>query len=383
MQTLKLYETDAYIADFSADVISCDKNGKTYDVILDKTAFFPEGGGQPADTGSIDGVKVVDVQIKDGIIIHKTVSPVSSGNVSCCIDWDVRYRRMQNHTGEHLLSGIAHKMYGCTNVGFHMGNEITVDFDKELTSEEISTIETEANKAIYKNVSVKAEFPPEDVLKNLDYRSKLELTENIRIVTIDGYDTCACCAPHVNKTGEIGLIKVLSSMRHRGGVRLQILCGSDAFRDYCVKTDNLYEIAVKLCAKHNQELSAFNKLCEENENLKQKNLFLTNELISVKISNPHKYNEIVTYFETNPDMLFIRNLALESAKNNSGITAVFSGKDSNYKFAFASSDIGVKNIGEQFRAALSAKGGGSDELIQGNVSATKETIIDFLSKVKI
>ncbi len=383
MQTIKLYESDAYIKDFFADVISCNKNGKTYDVILDKTAFFPEGGGQSADAGIIDGVKVADVQIKDGIIIHKTVSPVAVGNVSCSIDWDVRYRRMQNHTGEHLLSGIAHKMYGCTNVGFHMGNEITVDFDKELTEEEISTIETQANRAIYENVAVKAEFPSENVLKTLDYRSKLELNENIRIVTIDGYDTCACCAPHVKSTGEIGLIKVLSSMRHRGGIRLQILCGFDAFRDYCIKADNLYEIAVRLCAKHNQELNAFNKLCEENENLKQKNLFLTNELISVKISNPLKYNNIATYFETNPDMLFIRNLALESAKINSGITAVFSGKDSNYKFAFASSDSSVKSIGDQFRSDLKAKGGGSDELIQGNVSSTKETLIDFLNKVKI
>lgn len=383
MQTLKLYETDAYIADFTANVLSCEKNGKTYDVVLDQTAFFPEGGGQPADSGCINGVKVVDVQINNGIIIHKTTSPVSDTSVSCAIDWDTRFRRMQNHTGEHLLSGIAHQMYGCTNVGFHMGNEVTVDFDKELTEEEITTIELKANEAIYKNVSVKAEFPSEDELKSLDYRSKLELTENVRIVTIDGFDTCACCAPHVSRTGEIGIVKVLSSMRHRGGVRLQILCGLDAFNDYCIKSDNLYEIAVKLCAKHNQELPAFNKLCEENNELKQKNISLANELISVKISNPSKYNNITTYFETNPDMQFIRNLALESAKANSGISAVFSGKDSSYKFALASSDSSVKPFGEKFRTELSAKGGGSDELIQGNISATKESIIEFLEKVII
>ena len=380
MQTLKLYEIDAYIADFTANVLSCEKSGKTYDVILDKTAFFPEGGGQPADTGCIDGIKVVDVQIKDGIIIHKTVSPVSTASVSCKLDWDIRFRRMQNHTGEHLLSGIAHELYGCTNVGFHMGNEITVDFDKELTDEEISLIEIKANEAIYKNVSVKADFPSEDALKSLEYRSKLDLTENVRIVTIDGFDVCACCAPHVSKTGEVGIVKVLSSMRHRGGVRLQILCGYDAFRDYCIKADNLYEIAVKLCAKHNQELSAFNKLCEENNELKQKNISLANELIAVKICNPHKYNGIATYFETNQDMQFIRNLALESTKINSGITAVFSGKDTNYKFALASSDTSVKPLGDLFRAELSAKGGGSDELIQGNVSATQESIIEILKR---
>lgn len=383
MQTLKLYETDAYIADFTANVLNCEKNGKTYDVILDKTAFFPEGGGQPADTGYIDGVKVVDVQIKDGVVIHKTVSPVSADSVTCKLDWNVRFRRMQNHTGEHLLSGIAHELYGCTNVGFHMGNEVTVDFDKELSNEEIALIELKANEAIYKNVSVKAEFPSEETLRNLEYRSKLDLIENVRIVTIDGFDICACCAPHVSRTGEIGIVKVLSSMRHRGGIRLQILCGLDAFRDYCIKTDNLYEIAVKLCAKHNQELSAFNKLCEENSELKQKNISLANELISVKISNPLKYNNIVTFFETNPDMQYIRNLALESSKYNSGITAVFSGKDSNYKFALASADRSVKPYGDLLRAELAAKGGGSDELIQGNISATKESIIEFMNKVTI
>lgn len=383
MQTLKLYETDSYIADFTAEVLSCEKNSKTYDVILDKTAFFPEGGGQSADIGSINGIPVIDVQIKDGVIIHKTKSSVDPGTACCKLDWNIRFRRMQNHTGEHLLSGIAHEMFGCTNVGFHMGNEITVDFDVELTREQIDIIELEANKAIYKNVPVSVDFPAEDILDSLDYRSKLELTEDVRIVTIEGYDVCACCAPHVKSTGEIGLVKVLSSMRHRGGTRLQILCGLDAFEDYCTKANNLYEIAVKLCAKHNQELSAFNKLCEENNELKQKNVSLSNELISVKIKDPQKINGVSIYFESSADMHFARNLVLESAKLHKGISAVFSGKDKNYKYAVASADSSVKPFGDLLRAELSAKGGGSDELIQGNISASKEDLINFLNKVEI
>lgn len=383
MQTIKLYETDSYISDFTAEVLSCEKNGKTYDVILDKTAFFPEGGGQSADCGTINGVNVIDVQIKDGVITHKTNSAIDIGTASCCIDWNIRFRRMQNHTGEHLLSGLAHVMFGCTNVGFHMGNEITVDFDIELTREQIALIELKANKAIYENVPISVDFPTEDILNTLDYRSKLELTENVRIVTIEGYDVCACCAPHVKSTGEIGLVKVLSSMRHRGGTRLQILCGLDAFEDYCTKAKNLYEIAVKLCAKHNQELSAFYKLCEENNELKQKNVILANELISVKITNPRKINNIAIYFENSSDMQFVRNLVLESAKLHKGISVVFSGKDENFKFAVASSDISVKTLGNLLRTEFSAKGGGSDELIQGNISANKEEIISFLSKVEI
>ena len=248
---------------------------------------------------------------------------------------------------------------------------------------QIDIIELEANKAIYNNVAVSVDFPAEDILNSLDYRSKLELTEDVRIVTIEGYDVCACCAPHVKSTGEIGLVKVLSSMRHRGGTRLQILCGLDAFEDYCTKANNLYEIAVKLCAKHNQELSAFNKLCEENNELKQKNVSLANELISVKIKDPQKINGISIYFESSTDMQFVRNLVLESAKLHKGISAVFSGKDENYKYAVASADSSVKTFGDLLRAELSAKGGGSDELIQGNISASKEDLINFLNKVEI
>ena len=383
MQTLKLYETDSYIADFTAEVLSCEKNGKTYDVILDQTAFFPEGGGQSADSGTINGIPVIDVQTKDGVIIHKTKAAVEIGYASCKLDWNIRFRQMQNHTGEHLLSGIAHKMFGCTNVGFHMGNETTVDFDVELTRDQIDIIELEANKAIYSNAPVSVDFPAADTLNSLDYRSKLELTEDVRIVTIEGYDVCACCAPHVKSTGEIGIVKVLSSMRHRGGTRLQIICGLDAFEDYCTKADNLYEIAVRLCAKHNQELSAFNKLCEENNELKQKNVSLAGELISVKISDPQKINGIAVYFENSTDMQYVRNLVLESAKHHKGISAVFSGQDKNYKFAVASADASVKAIGDLLRSEFSAKGGGSDELIQGNISAVKDDLIKFLNKVEI
>ncbi len=383
MQTVKLYETDAYISEFNATVLSCEKVGKFYETVLDKTAFFPEGGGQSADKGTIDNIEVVDVQIKDNVIVHMTKKPVEQREVSCKLDWNLRFRRMQNHSGEHLLSGIAHEMFGCTNVGFHMGNEITVDFDIELTPEQIDLIETKANEGIYKNAKIKVEFPSEDELQILDYRSKLELTEDVRIVTIEGFDVCACCAPHVATTGEIGIVKVLSSMRHRGGVRLQIICGYDAFEDYCIKTKNLYEIAVRLCAKHNHELEAFNKLCQENSELKQKNAVLSSELIYSKLSGANSINGITAYFEKSDDMQYVRNLALESAKAYSGISAVFSGHNNNMKFAVASNDTSVKSFGSLLREAFSAKGGGSDELIQGNINATQEEITDFLNKVKI
>ena len=383
MQTVKLYDIDSYLNEFSAQVISCEKNGNFFDIILDKTAFFPEGGGQSADEGTINGVKIVDVQIKDGVIIHKAVSPVECGQVECTLDWELRFRRMQNHSGEHIISGIAHKLFGCNNVGFHMGAEITVDFDIELNKEQLRLIERNANEAVYKNVRIYAEYPTSETLQSLDYRSKLELTDDVRIVTIEGYDVCACCAPHVKNSGEIGIIKILSSTRHRGGTRITMICGYDAFEDYCIKTDNLYEIAVTLCAKHNEELDAFRKLCSENSELKQKVSSLSKELTALKAQNNESINGFTVFFEDTDDMQSVRSLALESAKSADYVTAVFGGKSGSYKFAIASMSKSVKPVMAELSVRFNARGGGSDELVQGNIAADENEIRDFFSKVNL
>lgn len=383
MQTIKLYDIDSYLNEFSAQVISCEKNGNFFDIILDKTAFFPEGGGQSADEGTINDVKVVDVQIKDGIIIHKALSPVECGQAECKLDWDLRFRRMQNHSGEHIISGIAHKIYGCNNVGFHMGAEMTVDFDIELDKEQLRIIEKRANEAVYDNVRIYAEYPASEILETLDYRSKLELTEDVRIVTVEGYDICACCAPHVKSSGEIGIIKILSSARHRGGTRITMICGQDAFDDYCIKADNLYEIAVALCAKHNEELEAFRKLCTENSELKQKVAALSKELTAIKAKNSDSVNGFTLFFEDTDDMQAVRSLALESAKTTETITAVFGGKSGSYKFAIASMSKSVKPVMSELSAQFKARGGGSDELVQGNIAAEENIIRDFFNKVNL
>lgn len=383
MQTEKLYDIDSYLNEFTAQVISCEKNGNYFDIILDKTAFFPEGGGQSADEGTINDVKVVDVQIKDGVIIHKALSPVECGPAECKLDWNMRFRRMQNHSGEHIISGIAHNIYGCNNVGFHMGAEMTVDFDIELDKEQLRIIEKRANEAVYDNVRIYAEYPASEILETLDYRSKLELTEDVRIVTVEGYDICACCAPHVKSSGEIGIIKILSSTRHRGGTRITMICGQDAFDDYCIKADNLYEIAVALCAKHNEELEAFRKLCTENSELKQKVAALSKELTAIKAQNSDSVNGFTLFFEDTDDMQAVRSLALESAKTTETITAVFGGKSGSYKFAIASMSKSVKPVMSELSAQFKARGGGSDELVQGNIAAEENIIRDFFNKVNL
>ena len=205
--TIKLYDQDSHLKHFTATVRTCAPAGEgKWQVELDQTAFFPEGGGQPADGGTLGGHNVLDVQEAGDSILHTVDGPLEPGTqVEGDLDWPLRFRRMQCHSGEHIISGLAHSLYGCTNVGFHLGeNEVILDFDQELTAEQLEQLETLANQIVAENRPITAEYPDPEVLKTLDYRSKLDLTENIRIVTVETCDVCACCAPHVSRTGEIG-----------------------------------------------------------------------------------------------------------------------------------------------------------------------------------
>ena len=269
MLTQKLFYNDSYISEFDATVLSCVKSSDKYQVILDKSAFFYEGGGQKGDTGFIGEAVISDVQEINGEIVHFADRELKEGEkYSCSIDWDIRFRRMQQHSGEHVVSGIVHSIYGYDNVGFHMEDDyVTVDFNGELTREQLDEVEDKANEAVFKNYNIKCFFPDESTLKNLDYRSKLELTENVRLVEIENTDLCACCAPHLSKTGEIGVIKILDFMRHRGGIRLVMKSGFDAVEDYRNKYRSVYEISNLLSAKQGEITAAVERLQRENEEL--------------------------------------------------------------------------------------------------------------------
>lgn len=376
MKTVKLYD-DGHLYEFDANVISCEKENEIFKTVLDKTAFFPEGGGQYGDTGFIEDTKIIDTQIYNDIIYHYSNSPLPVGDkVHCMLDKDKRFARMQNHSGEHIVSGIVNRLFGYDNVGFHLGDDgMTVDFNGELTREQLMEVEKIANEAIYKNVNFTISYPDEKELETLEYRSKLDLTEDVRIVTIDGYDKCACCAPHVSKSGEIGIIKILDSQRHRGGIRIHMLCGIDAVKDYNVKYNNLYEIAVKLCAKQNETAESFNKYSEETSLLKQKIAQLNKEITKLKSSTFTDTNECILIFEEDLDMQNLRNLVLSGVKHTSKICAGFSGNDSTgYVFAIASEHINLREQAKVINLAISGKGGGSAELIQGSCSADRNTI---------
>ena len=231
--TIKLYDNDSYLTEFEGTVLSCDKCEEGYKTVLDQTAFFPEGGGQDADTGVLGERKVLHVRETEGMIYHVADGPLAVGEtVEGTLDWNLRFPRMQNHAAEHILSGLAHTGYGCNNVGFHLNDEgFTVDFDKALTSAETSLLEREANEVIWKNEPIRAWYPTPEELILLDYRAKLDLTEGVRLVKMGEADLCACCGIHTAFTGEVGLVKLTSCVKLRGGVRIVMRCGGRALQD--------------------------------------------------------------------------------------------------------------------------------------------------------
>ena len=229
----KLYYDSAYIKEFEAQVLSCQEGKKGWEITLSATAFYPEGGGQPADTGLLGNVRVTDVHEKDGQVVHYTDGPLPVGEmVRGVIDWDRRFQHMQEHSGEHLVSGLIHQRFGYDNVGFHMGtDEVTIDFNGVLEWGDLMAIEEKANGMIWENLEISAVYPEKDELDAMEYRSKKELTGAVRIVSIPGGDVCACCGTHVERTGEIGLVKFLSMIHYKGGVRISLLCGKRAGED--------------------------------------------------------------------------------------------------------------------------------------------------------
>ena len=327
--TEKLYYTDSHIHEFSARVLSCEKGKKGFTVTLDKTAFFPEGGGQPADTGFIGPAAVRDVQERNGEILHYTDQPLTPGEeYACALDWEQRLCRMQNHSGEHIVSGITHKLYGFDNVGFHMGAEcMTIDFSGELSWEQLTEIETLANRAVREDLPVGASFPPPEALSALEYRSKLELTQDVRIVEIPGVDRCACCAPHVKRTGEIGLIKLLSAERHRGGVRIELVCGMDALRACRCMQENVTAISGLLSAKRENTAAAVERVLAEQTRLKERVAELSMALAQLKAESIGYTEGNLCVFDSVLDEVALRELVNLLTDKCGGMAGAFSGSD--------------------------------------------------------
>lgn len=377
--TEKLFYRDSHMTTFTANVMDCQEKDGNYVVILDRTAFFPEEGGQYADTGTLDDVAVLDVYEKDGVIYHVTdqwMEPGTGSVVTGRIHWDERFMKMQQHTGEHIVSGLVNERFGYNNVGFHLGTtDCTMDFNGEITKEELLEIERKANEAVVQNLDVEVTYPSKMELENISYRSKIEIEGQVRIVTIPGYDVCACCAPHVNTTGEIGQIKLTNVQRYKGGVRVTMLCGFRALDDYHRKLQATKQISAALCAKEDETVEAVEHLQEENTGLKQRILGLQRELLSYKVKEVPAQAETVCLFEEAlegelPRLLM--NLVLDAGHK---VCAVFSGgKDGNYRYVIGSRQVNLRSLVQEFNQAFQGRGGGKPEMVQGSLVGEPEEL---------
>lgn len=379
--TEKLFYQDSHRSTFTAIVQEVRPSGNGYEIILDRTAFFPEGGGQSSDTGSLGGVSVSDVQEIDGKIIHYTDGPLVEGTeVEGCIDWTERFSKMQQHTGEHIVSGLIHKIYGYHNVGFHLGTDsVTLDFNGVVPKEKLHEIEQLANEAVAKNLPVQVLYPTDEELSKISYRSKIEIEGQVRIVVIDGYDVCACCAPHVKQTGEIGLIKLVGMQNYKGGVRISMLCGFRALEDYYQKEKNNREIAVMLSAKEYETAVEVERLQEELAMKKAKIAELERKFLEQKVETLDVSDEIVCLFEET-DPVMTRELVNLLLKKGAKMAAIFSGNErEGYRYVLGSRSLDVRKNGKLLNEAFHGRGGGKPEMVQGTVQGKREEIEAFLN----
>ena len=382
METEKLYYQDPYLTAFTARVLSCEKSKSGWAVVLDRTAFYPEGGGQPADHGTLGAVQVTDVHETKGVIFHTCDGPVEIGAaVEGSIDWTRRFDHMQQHSGEHILSGLLCSLYDCSNVGFHLGADtVTIDYDRELTWEQVLEAERQANEAIWRDTPAEITFPAPDALAQLDYRSKKELTGQVRIVSFPGADCCACCGTHVRRAGEVGLIKVLSCQKFREGVRMEILCGQRAYRYLSQVYDQDHAVAQLLSVKPQDTLAAVERQNAELTAAKQRMTELEDQLFSLRAQALTGLGDVLLVEPPmRPDGA--RKLADAVAKAAGGLAAVFSGEGNSHVYALVQADGGdITPLVKRLNAALSGRGGGRNGFAQGSVQADRSAILDFFHK---
>ena len=382
METEKLYYQDPYQTTFTARVLTCEPSKGGCLVTLDRTAFYPEGGGQPADHGVLGGVTVTDVHEKDGVIFHtcdKVVEPGST--VEGSVDWPRRFDHMQQHSGEHILSGLLCSLYDCSNVGFHLGADtVTIDYDRELTWEQVLEAERQANEAIWRDTPAEITFPAPDALAQLDYRSKKELTGQVRIVSFPDADCCACCGTHVRRAGEVGLIKVLSCQKFREGVRLEILCGQRAYRYLSRIYEQDHAVARLLSVKPQDAFAAVERQNAELTAAKLRMTELEDRLFALRAQSLAGRGDVLLLEPPmRPDGA--RKLADTAARAAGGLAAVFAGERDSYVYALVhAGGADISPLVKRLNSALSGRGGGRNGFAQGSVQADRSAILDFFHK---
>ena len=373
--TQKLYETDSYCKEFTATVLSCEKTDAGFEVILDKTAFFPEGGGQSADEGKIDGARVLDVQEKGGVVIHTLEAAIPQGKeVECKLDWELRFSRMQSHSGEHIVSGVVHSLFGYSNVGFHMSDALmTVDFDGALTPQDVEKVEILSNRAVYDNVKISASFPTEAEIETIDYRSKIQIGEGLRLITIEGVDCCACCAPHPARTGEIGIIKIVNAYPYKQGTRVEMLAGICALRDYVALNSANKELMGLLSAARQSVNEAVIRQNEQLSTLRAENQQMSKKLALSEL-NPQTVGEGAYSITKNLSYDELRHCANSLQDSGAKTCVLLSSADEGYIYVVASKVRDVREIVKELNEKFQGKGGGKPDYAQGKLSGEAEEL---------
>lgn len=383
--TKRIYYEDSHQKEFSAFVTACE-NGKDYwRICLDQTAFFPEGGGQNGDSGFLNQAEIFDTREDQGIIWHYSKCPLEPGTeVTGRIDWTKRFSRMQQHTGEHIVSGLIHARFGYDNVGFHLGDQdVTLDFNGPVSREELSQIEEAANAVVFSNLPVQISLPSREELVSLKYRSKIEIEGQVRIVTIPGVDVCACCAPHVKYTGEIGLIRLTNVQSHRGGVRINLLAGDRALRDSREKEAAVRAVSVLLSAKENKIPQAVERLKQEAFELKGRLMQLNLAYIQDKAAAVAVGTENPVFFETALDMDTCREFVNLLTDRCHGTVCVFSGNGTDdWRYILGSRTRDTRQLCRYLNQTFQGKGGGKPEMVQGSLKGKKTDILTAISSFR-
>lgn len=409
--TEKLYQKDPYLQEFEAIVISCRKDEKRdgiWKIILDRSAFYPEGGGQPADTGFLfykvagvnpgarpdpDGtclacqmgsqariVEVSDVHEKGGDVVLTCNEEIPEGGaVKGKINWTRRFDHMQNHSGEHIVSGLIHRRFGYSNVGFHMGDGLmTIDLDGKMTEADMREIEEKANRIVWKNVEIRTDYYTEEEAEHVEFRSKKELHGTISVVTIPGADVCACCGTHVRRTGEIGLIRLFSMRNFKDGVRIEMACGAWALRLMTGVLEQNHKISNLLSAKPLETAAAVERLLEENRTREARITEMNFGRIRALAEGVKKGESVLAFAKDfNPQLLQRLTDSLMQAAHG-GICAAFSdnGKGG-FHYAIGQKDGNLRDLVREMNQTLDGKGGGKPFFMQGNTVASREQITEF------
>jgi alanyl-tRNA synthetase len=375
----KLFYEDCNLAEFTATVTGCTASDKGFLVTLDATAFYPEGGGQACDLGTLGGVNVLDVQENGEEILHLCDGALEIGaTVQGKVDFARRFDFMQQHTGEHIISGLIHEKFGYMNTGFHMGKDVMeVDFDGPICADALAEIEFKANQAIWQDIPLKCWIPDPEELKTVFYRTKRALPWPVRIVQVPGFDSCACCGIHVATTGQVGLIKILSCVSLRGGVRLEMVCGERAYRHMAKIFEENKLVSQAFSAPMEETGESARKMAEALAGEKAKSNALQEKLFAY-IAKDYVNRQNVLHFQPGLEPVQVRLLADQIAGACSGFCAVFTDSGS-YCLATRSGDL--RQLNKEMNASLDGRGGGKPNFQQGSVRASKEQIEAFFARI--